>query len=437
MVIIILLNNFIIFSLCDGVHRKSQLLFFIDAMLIGLCYILTSGIFLSGYIILLGGSDFIVGFLNSSAIWGSFTALFSFLIYERLSRRKTLLIVFFFISRILSCSIIFLPIVSNSSSLILTMTTCMVIIGNVLWGIFSIGFVIWIMEILNEETRNRYMFLRMSLIRISFTIASLIMGFVLDKFGKTYTGFFIVFCTSLVLSIADGTLLVSINEAPNTVSPNMKETLKGFFEPLKDQLYRAYLVFILLFYFCYHMAFSFISVYMIRYLRLEYSFMSTIQVVEYISMALFTGVWGVVYVKKGPVNILKITSGLLILQFLISGFLTKNTYYLLFITSFLHGVWNSGFTVVSMTMRYELMPEGGKTIYEGWHGAVIGFSTFTAPVTGSLLLGVLPVIDNSIIQFGNFQLLFIVSAVLLFFVMILSAFACFNRRNCLQWNVKY
>jgi len=48
---------------CEG-YRKSQILFLIDAAFINAAYVLTSSVFLSGFVIQLKGSDFIVGLLN-------------------------------------------------------------------------------------------------------------------------------------------------------------------------------------------------------------------------------------------------------------------------------------------------------------------------------------------------------------------------------------
>jgi hypothetical protein len=56
-------------KICCGEYRKSQILFLIDAALINAAIILTTGVFLSGYVIHLKGSDFTVALLNNSATW--------------------------------------------------------------------------------------------------------------------------------------------------------------------------------------------------------------------------------------------------------------------------------------------------------------------------------------------------------------------------------
>jgi hypothetical protein len=69
-------------------HKNSKILFILDAFLMTCSITLTSGLFLSGFVIFIGGSDFFAGLLNHVQIWGAAFALFSFLIYERMKCQR-------------------------------------------------------------------------------------------------------------------------------------------------------------------------------------------------------------------------------------------------------------------------------------------------------------------------------------------------------------
>ena len=75
------------------------MLFILDGIMVNIAVILSSGVFLSGYLVYLGGSDFLIGLLNFSMNWAAILALFSFLIFERMMHRKKLLITLLVISR--------------------------------------------------------------------------------------------------------------------------------------------------------------------------------------------------------------------------------------------------------------------------------------------------------------------------------------------------
>ncbi|HHW32498.1 MAG TPA: hypothetical protein GXX20_12655 [Clostridiaceae bacterium] len=132
--------------ICCGEYRKSQILFLIDAAFINAAYVLTSGVFLSGFVIHLKGSDFIVALLNNSVIWASILTVFSFLIFERIRARKKLLISSNIVSRFLSSAIVFLPLIFNDEKLIIVLLTIMVITANFLWGFYQVGWMIWYMR---------------------------------------------------------------------------------------------------------------------------------------------------------------------------------------------------------------------------------------------------------------------------------------------------
>ena len=180
--------------------------------LINAAYVLTTGIFLSGFIISLEGSDFIVALLNNASIWATILSLFSFLVLERIKKRKKFLIIIYLIARILTCGIVFIPLLLNSAKLTVSVVAVMVIISHVLWGIYQLGWMIWYMEIAPEGRKNDYVYFRMFLVRIAFTVTTLVMGYVLDYYNKSNTGFFVLFITSLFLSIIDLIVLAFIKE---------------------------------------------------------------------------------------------------------------------------------------------------------------------------------------------------------------------------------
>ena len=73
-------KDMVLFPLCQGKYRKSQILFILDGILINAAVTITNNVFLSGYMVTLKADDFLVGILNSSPTWSLLISLFSFLI---------------------------------------------------------------------------------------------------------------------------------------------------------------------------------------------------------------------------------------------------------------------------------------------------------------------------------------------------------------------
>lgn len=396
-------------SICCGRYKNSQILFLIDAAVINAAYILTSGIFLSGFVISLNGSDVVVALLNNSGTWASILSVFSFLILERIKKRKKLLIIINIIARMLISGIVFVPLFFSNQKLIITTVSIMVITSDILWGFYQLGWMIWYMEIAPEGKKNDYVYFRMFLLRIAFTITTLVMGYVLDYYNKSYTGFLIVFVSGLILSIIDIVVLIFVEEPEYKVPERSRSKKAIFLEPFKSVEFRKFLIYIFIFYLFITISTSFTSIYLIRYLNFDYGFISTINVISYIVMIFGVRFWGKLQNKHGNIYVLKFSAIFVIIDFLMYFFLTEKTYFILFLSCLIGGTGNGGFNIAIMAYRFEIMPESAKSIYEGWFKAIYGASVLMAPIIGEFLINIMPDLGNLIFPISKFQLLYMIS----------------------------
>jgi hypothetical protein len=407
-------------------ERRKSLLFIMNGVLINAAVVLSSGMFLSGYIVLLGGSDFLVGLMNNAMNWAAIAGLFSYLIYERREQRKKLLLTLLIVSRFLVCSIVYLPLIFKTGTVTLALLTIMVVTGNILWGIFSVGFTIWMMNSFQEGARRAFVFKRTFWLRIAFTITNISMGFVLDWSGKSYTGFLIVFSFSLFLSLADAVVLMKAKEPDYGVDKSTRFYVKSFFEPFQNAPYRRFLLFIYLYYSSLTLSSSFTSLYLVRYLELDFKLISFVTVVANFFMIFCTRIWRQAEGRIGLMKAFKLTGLIASIEFLLFVFLTQDTLFILFLAPIFAGIGNSGFNIFVMNYRYELMPERNRTLYEGWYGALLGFSLLTGPTLGHFFMEYLPEVKNAVFQYSRFQFLYLLS--FLFAIPILML-AFWEKRN--------
>jgi MFS family permease len=389
--------------------KKTRLLFIIDGALINAALVLTAGIFLSGYIVYLGGSDFLVGLLNNSMTWAAMAAVFSYLIYERMVRRKKFLLTLLVASRLLVCSAVFLPLLFGKGQMTLGILTAMVIVGNVLWGIYAIGYSVWMIESFSKETRRAFIYQRIFWLRITFSFFTILMGFILDWSGKSYAGFVIIFLTSLVLSVIDAVVLHHVKEPEKVIDKEHALKFKMLFEPFTVKRYGAFLVFMFLFQSSLSISSSFTPLYLIRYLQIDYKVLSIINVIAYFFMIVCIGMWNRIENKRGLMFVFKISALIVVMEFLVYGFIKGDTTFLLYLAPVFSGIGHSGFNIAVFNYRCELMPENGRTVYEGWFGAVTGLGIMAGPVIGNFMMNRLPVLSNAFFQYSKFQLMYLIS----------------------------
>ncbi len=375
------------FRQTEGYDRDS-ILFIADAVIINAAYTLTTGSVLSGYAYLLGGNDFITAILNNSTNFSTVLCLFSFIIFERLKKRKNLLLIMNLLSRAMMFGILFLPGMDTTGSTKLAMLAAMVIIADIIWGIYRVGWIVWMMNILPPGSKTKYIYFRMLTLRIGVSLATIASGLVLDHYGKGYAGFAVIFTASFIMSVVDVVILSFVREdryiTDEAAKPSTFREL--MFQPAANGEYRNFLVFMLFFYLFETMASSFTPIYMIKYLKFDYRFITAVNAYTIIIMIIANRVWQKVEIRKGYNAVLGATAFIIASEMLVLSFLTKNTWYIVFLSATLRGIGFGGFNVSIFTYRYAIMPPSGKTLFEGWFYFMSGLGMLAAPFAGSAVL---------------------------------------------------
>lgn len=389
-------------------NSRDQLLFLLDSLVINGAYLLTGGIFLSGYAIFLGAGDFLTALLNSGANYATILSLLSFFLFEKKTKRKHLLLTLNFLSRTLMAAIAVLPLVISDSHIRLVLLAVLVISSEVIWGIYRIGWTVWMMSTVPKETKSDYIYSRTFYTRIFMSLVSLASGFLLDLFNKSYMGFLILFIISYLFSLSDIVVLSKIEDPEYKISKKSKINMKNFFEPVHSSEYKRFLMFIFLFYLGFTMASSFTPSYMIRYLNLDYKYISIFNVLSQVVMISTNLYWVRIEKAKGYSYTICTSAFFTLCPSLIMFFVTKSTWPLLFLSNIFAGIGAGGFTSI-FTYRYEIMPVDNRTIYEGWYYFALGLSVLLAPFLGQFIINSIPSFTNALIRNSQIQLLNLIS----------------------------
>jgi len=401
-----------LYQLKEGMNKpaeRNKFLFYLDGIAINAAYVLTTGIMISGYALHLTASDFLVALINSSANFSTIFSLVSFIIFERLSSRKKTLLAMNFISRTLIFLIVLLPLLVPDRGLMLAMLAILVILSDIIWGIYRVGWLVWIMDTVPVKQRSSFTYMRMFIIRIFMGLTTIAGGFVLDYFNKQYAGFVVIFIASYVLSITDIAILRHVDDIRYSAGNRNEINAQEFIQPVKAPDYRGFLLFVTAYYLLYTMSTSFTPVYLVRYLDFDYKFISAANVVAMVSMILGNSFWGKVEYRKGVNFVIAATAYVLAAELLFLSFLGSKTAFLLIVSSVVSGTGMGGFSVSLMTFRYKIMPETGKTLYEGWFYFAYGLGMLLAPFAGRTMLGILSGYEGKIYGLSGYQMVYFLS----------------------------
>lgn len=402
-----------------GQYGRDQKLFIAEGMLMYSANVVTTGVFLSGLLVLMGADDMTVGLIASSGSWSMMLSLVASTIMERVRNRKVLLTWVVLVFRLLTTLPVFLPALMGMGTPTIWVTGIMVVLGNAVFSLYNTGFTIFFMDSLPVEGRASYFYTRILLIRIAYTVLIVAMGVLLDymtkDLGLGYLGFVTVFSVALVVGIADVVSLAMIQGAEPSHAAKAPEGLaaiaRGLAKPLANAKYLRYLVFTFLFFFLLAVSSAFTGLYQIKYLKLDYSFIAVINMANYAIMIATTKLWGRVEERIGRARLLVICAVLMAMEFLVYAFLTQGTLWLIALSPVLAGLGNSGYWACTLPYRYDLMPEDGKMAYEGWYWFVFGASGLLGALCGGSLQNILPEVPTPLLTFSVFQILYLFSGI--------------------------
>ena len=249
----------------------------------------------------------------------------------------------------------------------------------------------------------------MTYIRIANTVLSLGAGSVLDLLGREYGGFLVIFSLALVAGMVEVFLLAgikgdSVRRSRRISWPEFRRRLP---EPFAHPRYRAFLFFSLGFFFFHFAAVSYVPLYQYKYLHLSYLTITLYNTAIFILMILLTRVWSSVEQRIGQRRVLVASASLMAMDFVVYGFLTPGTLWLLPVSVLIAGTGGAGFWACILPYRYNLMPKEGKSIFEAWNGTLFAIAGLCGALAGGWLQQVLPAVDAGWLSFSPFQMIFL------------------------------
>ncbi|MDD3244053.1 MAG: MFS transporter [Eubacteriales bacterium] len=398
------------FGIFKGYDRNAKL-FGLEAMLTNSSVTLTTGMFLTGVLVMLGLDDLTIGMVASSGTWSFMLSILASYVVTRVRNRKLLQAMVMLAYRTLTCLPVFLLPLFTHQVLPAMTAAVMIISANLITSIFNVGYSIFYMDNLPKKNTTAYIYERMMWMRISFCTVSLIMGLVLDRMNRSYGGFLLVFIVAFVLGIMDVICIMKMEDRAQAEAPAEKPRLR-LMAPLKDKRYLVFLTFIFVYFLFLNMCTSYISLYQVKYLELSYATLSLYNTSVYVLMIIMTRVWSKLEYRLGRMKMLTICAIGMALEYTLFGLVTKETLFFMFLSPFAVGMGASGFWTCLLPYRYDLMPKADKVSYEGWYGMIYGMAGLLGAAIAGKLEPLLPTVRLSSFAITPYQWIYLGASLL-------------------------
>ena len=376
---------------------------------------LTTGVFFTGFALLMGADDAVMGILAAIPYLGQVCQLLSAYLTERTGKVKAVTLAGGAGGRLIwvfPIVLLFLPGLSLSFRI-----GALIVFFVLSYGLLYISYnswTAWMSELIPERLRGRYFGARNVVVVIVALALTLAGGVVLDAFQRVdleRLGFAAIFAVAVVAAAASAVLLTKqpVLAAPASSAADFFRKLRA---PLADANYRRVLYFFAAWNFAWGVPLAFWNVHMLAYLRMSYFQASLFNAILSLVSAVAYPVWGKITDRAGNKPVLAITAaaiGVLPLLWLAPR---PGAIWPIWLIPFVAGSSWAGFNLAAFTFPLALAPRAARVHYVAVFGILTGAAAFVASTLGGFIAQAMApyiwVIGG--VEFINYHFLFALSA---------------------------
>lgn len=400
-------------------YQKSRTYSIFEGSFARTIFNLTSGAFLAGFAGYLGAGDSFNGIIAAIPVLAGVIQLFSPIVFEKMEKRKHIVMLLCLIHRLLLGFMVFIPFIVKGQSARLAMVAAVYFISYLAVSFINPAASGWIIDLTPENIRGKYFGTRESYMLGAATVFTLIMGRVLDIYkdkGNEYGGFIVMFSFVIVLAVGNFVSFSLMKEKPVKINKTGLNLSKVITIPLKDKKFRKIVMLFIFWNIAVQIGGPFFAIYMVTGLKLSYTYIMAVVMIGTLTNTLLVRIWGRMADRKSWVFVIKLSILMLAFTHFVWLFINPSTSLIMVpLMNIAGGAAWAGIGISAFNIQFIYSPEEGRTVYIGFNAAFSGLIGFLSTLAGSALLLLLGGFKISISGFtiGSMQVVFAISGILL------------------------
>lgn len=343
---------------------------------------LIGGNFFTGLLLILKANDSFIGLISIIIFSCNLLQLFTPYILEKLKRRKALLIGLRITIHSINIALVGLvPFVQGPSKARLLIMIVLQILINGLNAFSAPAMTVWHIAHVPNEVRVPY-FSTVALLNGSFValfnLGAARLADLFKRGGQELLGLSMLRLLAIFIAIYDIYLLTRIDELPLT-EPKQKLSLKLFItKPWKKPIFlRTVLIYVLYNTIC-NLQGSFYGVYLLKELKLSYSYISLIAMLNIFVLSLATPFWRKKYTKYSWLAPLSCALALHSIHYFLLAFVAEGRIFLYPIAMLLAFFFNAGIGLGMSGLAYINLPSENQSLYLGFYTTLANIGALAA-----------------------------------------------------------
>lgn len=355
---------------------------------------LTGGAFLVAFALKLGASNLVIGLLAAIPPLMQLIQIPSIHLVEKIRNRRAISVYASAVSRLFWLVVALIPFLvsveKRLSFLIaaLFLHSAFAAVGGTSWNS-------WMRDLVPQDRLGVFFARRMSLATALGIVVSLAAGVYIDFWKKLFShyelqGYSILFLLGSLVGMLGVYFISSIPEPRMSLTKAKLKFLKSILQPFKDVNFKNLIMFSSSWSFAVNLAAPFFTVYMLKRLQLDISFIIILAVVSQLMSLVFFRIWGRFSDRFSNKSVLGVSGPLFIGCILAWSFTTMPEKYILTIPllvtiHILMGISTAGVNLASANIGLKLAPKGEATAYLAARNIIASIAAGIAPILGGRL----------------------------------------------------
>jgi MFS family permease len=352
----------------------------------------TTGVFLAGFAVVLGASNFAIGVLASIPFFVQLLQLPAVALVERIRSRRAVSVWASGSGRMFLLAAALVPLVLPAIAI--PALIALIAVHQALAAVSGCAWNSWMRDLVPEERRGRFFGRRIAANTAVAAVVALMGGGLLDLWkaylpSVTSAGYSILFSIGALIGLVGVCLLAITPEPPMTSRRQTLHLVERLSIPLRDRNFRNLLRFMSSWNFATNLAAPFFAVYMLKSLGYPITVVIVLSTVSQIANVAALALWGPLIDRFNNKAVLDASAPIFlgcVLAWTFTGLssLSPITPYLIILLHVLMGFSTAGVALASSNLAMKLAPREEATSYLAVISVVPAISAALAPMLGGL-----------------------------------------------------